>query len=64
MLFARDILRDVMINYPEYEKEAEARYVKNALVVLQCINKSDNADQFRKMQKRLQKSLRRMIGQA
>ena len=62
VLFARDILRDVMINYPEYEKEAEARYVKNALVVLQCINKSDNADQFRKIQKRLQKFLRRMIG--
>lgn len=62
VLFARDILNDVKINFPEYEKEAEARYVKNALVIMKCINDSRNAIKFASIQNRLQKSLRRMIG--
>ncbi|MDE7432759.1 MAG: glycosyltransferase [Lachnospiraceae bacterium] len=61
VLFARDILYDININYPEFKKEAEARYVKNALVTIKCINSSKNASTFEEMQKRIQKSLRRMI---
>lgn len=61
VLFARDILYDININFPEFKKEAEARYVKNALVTIKSINSSKNAKAFEQMQKRIQKSLRRLI---
>lgn len=60
-LFARDILEDIVTEYPMLRKDAEARYVQNIMSVAASIKESPNRDDYEYMRKRLVKAVRRMI---
>jgi glycosyltransferase involved in cell wall biosynthesis len=57
VLFARDILKDIIENYPNLKKEAEAMYIRNAFVVIQEIRASKNRKNYMHIEKRLKKML-------
>ena len=59
VIFARDILLDVKEEYPQLEKQAEARYLLNALTTLKEISESEK--NYAQVKLRLEKLLRRMF---
>ena len=58
VIFVRDILLDVKANYPQLEKQAEARYLLNAIITLNGICESGN--NYGRTKIRLIKMLKRM----
>lgn len=60
VLFARDILQDVMKNYPDEKKTAEALYIRNIVAVIQEIDSSNNKCRYESIRRRLHKVLSRM----
>lgn len=61
VLFARDVLKDIVVEYPILRNDAEARYVLNIMLVAASIKESSNRDDYEYMRKRLVKVVRRMI---
>lgn len=61
VLFARDILKDIIAEYPMLRNDAEARYVQNIMSVAASIKGSQNRDDYEYMRTRLIKVVRRMI---
>lgn len=59
-LFARDILKDVNVEYPMLRKEAEARYILNLISVAASIKESPDRKQYAYLRKRFVKVIRRM----
>lgn len=61
VLFSRDILLDVQKNYPELKERAEAMYIMNTIGIVLNIKNLDTRIEYRRIEKRLEKLLRRMI---
>lgn len=61
VLYARDILLDVKKNFPNLEKQAEARYVLNMVYIIMGIRGASNSIQFSDIDNRLKKALFRLI---
>lgn len=60
ILFARDILKDVVINYPTEQKAAEALYIRNIVAVVNEIDRCGEHEKYKDMRARLKKVLLRM----
>ncbi len=62
VIFVRDILIDVKEQFPNLEKQAEARYLLNAMITLYGISQNEN--NYAKEKSRLEKMLRNMFFRA
>ena len=62
VLFTRDILRDVVKNYPEMRKCAEALYVRSVVDTIGYIDECAQKDRYETIQRRLRKLLLVMYG--
>lgn len=60
VLFARDIVKDVILNYPDYKKIANAMFINNILVIIHEIKMSENREKYLKLEKRLKLLLLKM----
>lgn len=60
VLFTRDILRNVINDYPEYKKCAEALYIGSVIDTIDKIGMTNKRDEFKEIRKRLRKVLQRM----
>lgn len=58
VIFARDILLDVIEKYPQMTRQAEARYILNTLITLKGISVKEES--YAKVKSRLELMLRRM----
>ena len=61
VLFARDILRDVVIKYPSLKREAEFLYIINIMSIIDSIKESSNTGEYEYMRKRLIKAVKKML---
>ncbi len=59
VLFARDILKDVELCYPQEMKPAEALFFRNVTTIIHEIDQSKSAKQYAAIRKRLKKILKR-----
>lgn len=60
VLFARDILKDIAIEYPMLMSAAEAKYVRGIMAIVGSIDESPDGNDYEYMRKRLVKAVRRM----
>jgi glycosyltransferase involved in cell wall biosynthesis len=60
IVFARDIVKDVILNYPDYKKIANAMFINNILVIIHEIKMSENREKYLKLEKRLKLLLLKM----
>lgn len=60
VLFMRDILRDVVTNYPSERKPAEAMYIRNIVAIIGEIDHCKDSKKYKSVRNRLKKVLLRM----
>ncbi len=60
VLFSRDILLDVQNNYPELKERAEAMYIMNIIGTITDIKNTKKRMEYKRIEKRLKRLLRRM----
>lgn len=60
VFFLRDIFMDVKVEYPQFEKLAESKYIDGVVSTLINLKESSIRDQYIDLERRLKKLLRRM----